>query len=204
MALDFPASPITGATYAGPGGIIWAYDGLAWMPELAKVFTGSLAVGGVGFFGAIECSDMDHAAGAETGAEAARSRNLHTFGETAHPPLVLHVLCVGGGSQVAPAVVVPDAIDVIDLRWFLPGDQLEDDTVCRPEGTIEFDEGVATVVVVPGDVSRMPGVPSFPFLNALEVFSWADLPSQGPVFRPVAKTCLQINAVRQSSEVWHA
>jgi hypothetical protein len=31
MALDFPASPIVGATYTGPGGVIWAWDGAKWV-----------------------------------------------------------------------------------------------------------------------------------------------------------------------------
>jgi hypothetical protein len=31
MALDFPNSPITGATYTGPGGVIWAWDGQKWV-----------------------------------------------------------------------------------------------------------------------------------------------------------------------------
>jgi hypothetical protein len=31
MALDFPASPATGATYTGPNGVIWSWDGAKWL-----------------------------------------------------------------------------------------------------------------------------------------------------------------------------
>ena len=31
MALDFPASPATGATYTGPNGVIWQFDGAKWL-----------------------------------------------------------------------------------------------------------------------------------------------------------------------------
>jgi hypothetical protein len=49
--LDFPNSPITGATYTGPGGVIWAFDGVKWVngtqigtayaPIKDPVFTGN-------------------------------------------------------------------------------------------------------------------------------------------------------------------
>ncbi len=49
--LDFPSSPITGATYTGPNGVIWAYDGAKWVngtqigtayaPISSPVFTGN-------------------------------------------------------------------------------------------------------------------------------------------------------------------
>lgn len=51
MPLDFPASPITGATYTGPNGVIWVYDGAKWVngtqigtayaPISSPVFTGN-------------------------------------------------------------------------------------------------------------------------------------------------------------------
>ena len=31
MPLDFPASPITGATYTGPNNVIWVWDGAKWV-----------------------------------------------------------------------------------------------------------------------------------------------------------------------------
>ena len=30
MPLDFPNSPTVGATYTGPGGVVWTYDGAKW------------------------------------------------------------------------------------------------------------------------------------------------------------------------------
>jgi hypothetical protein len=207
MALDFPsAGLIVGQLFAGPNNVQWQWDGaLAGVPELAVVLTGSRTIGRVGFLGAVERAESDYAASAETGSEAAGSRDPYAFGESTLPSLVLHVLCVRGGSQIDPAVIMSDAVDVIDLRGLLAGDYLEDDAMGGPEGMTEFDKWVADVVVVPGDVSRKSGVPPFPLPKAGEVFSGADLPAQDPGCLLVAETHLQVIPVRQNPvEVWHA
>jgi hypothetical protein len=124
---------------------------------------------------------------------------LEARGTIASDDTVGAVLPIRGWSQVAPAVVVSDPVDVIDhARRIFPGHHLPSDPMRLEKASIEPNLYVALAVDATGRFTSEITVPSA--FNPLG--SWNRFPDEKPRLRIIDETSMQDIEWRQQCLPW--